>query len=261
MTVVVGMLVGAGYFVLDRMSGPVVGSGCRVALDGAEIELSVEQAANAATIAGVAFERGLPKKAVVIAFATVFQESDFMNLPGGDRDSVGLFQQRPSMGWGEVEQLLDPVFAAGAFYDGLVEVPGYQDLPVHEAAQAVQRSADGFAYDQHEDEARILAAAFTGEVPGAVYCWYPDAEARPPAVEAADEELRRVYGVSADASDGGAPTGDRGWSMAAWAVAHAQHFGLGSVTQDDRVWTAEQGAEGWTTVEEAAPALRFDAAG
>ncbi len=92
------------------------------------------------------------------------------NLDHGDRDSLGLFQQRPSQGWGTPEQVQDPVYATNAFYDALVKVEGYRDLPVTDAAQRVQRSGFPLAYGDHEPEARLVASALTGYTPGGFTC-------------------------------------------------------------------------------------------
>lgn len=77
---------------------------------------------------------------MTIALATALQESALRNIDYGDRDSLGLFQQRPSQGWGTPAQIMDPVYSAGVFYDRLAEVPGYSRLPLTVAAQRVQRS-------------------------------------------------------------------------------------------------------------------------
>jgi cell wall-associated NlpC family hydrolase len=125
---------------------------------------SGEQLSNAATIVAVGRGRGLPERAWTIALATALQESGLRNIPYGDRDSLGLFQQRPSAGWGSPSQLLDPVYAAGKFYDGLVKTPGWETLPLTVAAQAVQRSAFPTAYARWETAARALVAATAGVV-------------------------------------------------------------------------------------------------
>ncbi|MBN1091697.1 hypothetical protein JKP75_03390 [Blastococcus sp. TML/M2B] len=114
------------------------------------VQLSPDQAQNAATIARVGRERGLPDRAIVIALATAMQESTLRNLDYGDRDSLGLFQQRPSQGWGTPEQVQDPVYAAGKFYDWLVTVPGWETGRLTDVAQAVQRSGFPEAYQKHE---------------------------------------------------------------------------------------------------------------
>jgi hypothetical protein len=121
--------------------------------------LTAEQWANAQTIAQVAHDRGLPDRAVVIALATAMQESRLRNLDYGDRDSLGLFQQRPSQGWGTPEQVRDPVYAAGKFYDHLVTVPDWETRRLTDSAQLVQRSGWPEAYQKHETAATELAAA------------------------------------------------------------------------------------------------------
>jgi hypothetical protein len=107
---------------------------------------------------------------VTIALATAMQESKLRNLDYGDRDSLGLFQQRPSQGWGTPEQIMDPVYAAGKFYSELVKVTGFEDMPITEAAQAVQRSAYPDAYAKHEAAARSFASSLTGHSPAALTC-------------------------------------------------------------------------------------------
>jgi murein DD-endopeptidase MepM/ murein hydrolase activator NlpD len=117
---------------------------------------NADQVANAATIVAVGAQRNVPPRGWVIAVATAMQESGLRNLPGGDRDSVGLFQQRPSQGWGTSEELQDPAYAAGRFYDRLLTIPKWQTIDLTDAAQAVQRSAFPDAYAKWEDEATTL---------------------------------------------------------------------------------------------------------
>lgn len=119
------------------------------------------QTANARTIITVAARLRLPHRAAVIAIATALQESDLQNLPGGDRDSIGLFQQRPSQGWGKPAQLRDPTHAATAFYRHLTAVPDWQKLPLTQAAQAVQRSATPGAYTAHAAHAQKIVTALS----------------------------------------------------------------------------------------------------
>ncbi|MEU4115000.1 hypothetical protein AB0F71_10945 [Kitasatospora sp. NPDC028055] len=136
--------------------------------------LELPQAANAATIAAVARSRGLPDRATAISLATAMQESKLRNLAGGDRDSIGLFQQRPSMGWGTPEQIADPVYATNKFLDGLVKVPGYTRLPLTDAAQAVQKSGYPQAYAKHETKATLLTSALAGREPASFSCVVKD---------------------------------------------------------------------------------------
>ncbi|MFD0278437.1 hypothetical protein ACFVHB_31635 [Kitasatospora sp. NPDC127111] len=144
--------------------------GCSVKTPAGEGTLEIPQAANAATIAAVAHARGLPDRAVTISLATAMQESKIRNLAGGDRDSIGLFQQRPSQGWGTVQQIMDPVYATNKFLDGLVKVPGYTRLPLTDAAQQVQKSGYPQAYAKHETKATLLASALAGREPASLTC-------------------------------------------------------------------------------------------
>ena len=121
--------------------------------------LTREQTTNARIIVAVATQMKLPPRAAVIAVATALQESGLRNLPGGDRDSIGLFQQRPSQGWGTPAQLHDPAYAARAFYRRLERVPDWQHRPLTEAAQAVQGSATPNAFAAHETRARTIVTA------------------------------------------------------------------------------------------------------
>jgi hypothetical protein len=133
---------------------------------GLAMPLTSEQVANAWTIADVGRDRGLPERAIVIALATAQQESRLRNLDYGDRDSLGLFQQRPSSGWGSDAQVQDPVYAANKFYEHLVEVPGWDTGRLTDVAQAVQRSGFPEAYQQWEPMATELAGALVPESPG-----------------------------------------------------------------------------------------------
>jgi len=126
--------------------------------------LSEEQKANARTIIGVGKGAGVPEYGWVIALATAMQESTLINVDYGDRDSLGLFQQRPSQGWGSEAQVQQPVLASKAFYGvashtsnpGLLDINGWQSMTVTQAAQAVQRSAYPDAYAKWETLARDL---------------------------------------------------------------------------------------------------------
>jgi hypothetical protein len=109
--------------------------------------------------------------AVTVALAASLQETQLRNLPYGDLDSVGLFQQRPSQGWGTVAQIMDPNYAAAAFYDHLAQVSGWQTMAVTEAAQLVQHSAAPNAYASWEAEARSLASALPAKTGWEVAAW------------------------------------------------------------------------------------------
>jgi len=121
-----------------------------------------EQVGNAVTIVTVGAGLSVPPRGQIIALATAIQESGLRNLTHGDQDSLGLFQQRPSQGWGTPAQILDPVHAATRFYQALLAEPGWQTLPLTVAAQDVQHSGHPDAYAVHEGAATHLYAAITG---------------------------------------------------------------------------------------------------
>jgi hypothetical protein len=129
-----------------------------------------EQLANATTIVSVGVGRGIPVRGQIIAVATAIQESSLRNLGDlgtrNDHDSLGLFQQRPSQGWGTAEQIMDPVYASTKFYDKLLTIPGWQTMPLTEAAQAVQRSAYPDAYAKWEPDATAIVAITSGMTAG-----------------------------------------------------------------------------------------------
>src|SRR4051794_26467167 len=128
----------------------------------------------------------LPGDAVTVAIATALRESKLTNLPFGDRDSLGLFQQRPSQGWGRPRRLLTPSYAAAAFYAHLQQVPQWRRPPVAEAAQGVQHRPAGSAYALWEEEARALTAVLTGGRPQLLTCgWTRPVAVRPAALRAA----------------------------------------------------------------------------
>ncbi|WP_018331616.1 hypothetical protein [Actinomycetospora chiangmaiensis] len=197
---------------------------------------SPEQMDNAATIAAVGRKLGAPDRAITIALATAIQESTLANLPGGDRDSVGLFQQRPSQGWGTVSELLDTVTSSTKFYEALLATPGWADMDVTEAAQRVQRSGFPEAYADHEPEARTLAVNFLGQNPGGLTCTDLDLSAPPKDTVAG---LARAELGNARLS--GPQNAENGWAIASWLVAHSTRLALDRVTYDGRTWTAASG--------------------
>jgi hypothetical protein len=263
--VLLGGAVGAVVWFLDGTDTTAATRRCTAAVDGTAWSLSADQTDNAALIAVTASQRGLPARAATIGLATALQESRLINIDYGDRDSIGLFQQRPSQGWGTVEQIMDPVYSTGKFYDGLVRVPGYTELPVTEAAQAVQRSGFPDAYAQHETRSRAFASALTGWSPATLHCDLDPAEGTgDPDVVAA--RVQRDFGgsvstavdVAASGADEGAVVqldpaaltaaagGDpvrTGWAVAQWAVAVAEALDVQAVAVGDSTWT--RGGDGW----------------
>ena len=126
------------------------------------VTLNPAQMSDAQVIYDVSVTLDLPQQAAVIAEATAMQESRLINLPYGTDDSLGLFQQRPSEGWGTPAEIMQPVYASTKFYDALVKVPGWQSLPLTVAAQAVQGSAHPGAYAKWQTLADALVATFNG---------------------------------------------------------------------------------------------------
>lgn len=256
--------VGAVVWTLDATHDDTASRRCTATVDGAAWDLSADQADNAALIAATAQHRGLPARAVTIGLATALQESRLINIDYGDRDSVGLFQQRPSQGWGTVEQIMDPVYSTGRFYDGLVEVAGYTELPVTEAAQAVQRSGFPDAYAQHEARSRAWASALTGWSTAALHCDL-DAPGGPGDPDAVAARVQRDFAGSVTAVADGSATGEEGpvvlleagglvalaggdparagWAVAQWAVAAAEALDLTTVEVGDARWS--RGGDGW----------------
>jgi hypothetical protein len=233
-------------------------AGCTVKAEDDSLDLSRSQAANASTIAAVATARRLPERAVTIALATALQESRLDNLDHGDRDSLGLFQQRPSQGWGTEKQILDPVYSANSFYDALVKIDGYSKLPLTVAAQRVQRSGYPEAYAKHEADATLLAAALVGRHAGALSCTTGEDRAdsaggAPGDPEAVAAELKREFGAQVrPRTAGGAAAGvtvaaasAKGWQLAQWSVAHAHDLKLSQVSFDGMRWRAERSGAGW----------------
>ncbi|MFG2298498.1 C40 family peptidase [Streptomyces sp. NPDC048603] len=133
-----------------------------------------KQIPNAKVIVATGIQKRVPARGQVIALATALQESTLINLDYGDRDSLGLFQQRPSQGWGTREQIMDPVYSSTKFYDGLVNIKDWEQMPLTVAAQKVQRSGFPDAYAKHEPLstalqqaiAPSLGAAPAGPAPG-----------------------------------------------------------------------------------------------
>jgi hypothetical protein len=264
--VVVALVVAVGGYLVYRHV-TLGQNGCQTDNSGEVFTLDPGQAAIASTIAGVAHARRLPAGAVTIAYATAIQESHLHNLRYGDLDSVGVFQQRPSEGWGTARQLADPVFAAGKFFGALTKVPNYLRMPVYQAAQAVQHSADGSAYANYQAEAASLSRAFTGGRPHSVWCWYPRGNTRSPHISPLRQQLDRTFGrlaVRPDRGTGSDPAAAvrvhfraAGWAVASWLVTHATQFGISNVAYAGYEWNAAAGSKGWTR-DRPAPANRVE---
>lgn len=266
--------------VADRF---VLTEACTATAAGDSTRISPGQAEHASTVAAVAARRGLPARATTIALATALQESKLRNLDHGDRDSLGLFQQRPSQGWGTPAQVQDPEYAAERFYDELVKLEDYRTMNINDAAQLVQRSGHPQGYAKHEQRARLLASALMGYSQAAFTCALRGGSAdtestgsrglTPRAAEVLDEledalgdQRTGGYapgGVNSGHSEGSAhydgravdvffrpvDDGNRrdGWAAAHWLVANAGRLDVATVIYDGRIWTARRSAQGWRT--------------
>lgn len=284
------LLAVAGYLAVQYVTGGAGKPACEVVsagADGASYEFTPEQAVNAATITAVGTARRLPERAVAIALATALQESGLRNISHGDRDSLGLFQQRPSQGWGTAKEILDPTYSAGEFYDHLVKVSDYSRLPLTVAAQRVQRSGFPQAYAKHEPDAVLLAAALTGHAAATLTCEGRPADTPTGGPDAVRAALVRDFGrdvlavtgaevgskaaapsptpVPAGTTASGrrtvtlpVPSGtgkaarstvrQRGWQLAHWAVANASALHIENVSYAGRRWTAGNTDSVWRPV-------------
>jgi hypothetical protein len=231
------VVVGTGLLVVNRTRPSPPPPGCTATGSLGTYRLDFAQAANAATITAVGKRDGFSDHAVTVALAAALLESQLHNLTYGDRDSVGLFQQRPSQGWGSRSQLLTPRYAATAFFGGLQKVPGWSTLAVTDAAQQVQRSAAPDAYARWENEARTLAEVLTGDVPAGLHCRFAvpaTATAAGPLGAAMAEELGTP-------TLGRALAPARGWTVGNWLVAHARSYRITSVRFAGQQWSPSSG--------------------
>ncbi|WAX56076.1 hypothetical protein M6B22_16240 [Jatrophihabitans cynanchi] len=221
-----------------------------------DYELDPDQASVAATMVGAvtSYRPVLPERAAVLVLAAGLQESKLRNLaPGeGDRDSVGVLQQRPSQDWGKVDgkpnsttdrekRLNDVFFATTTFLDHLIKVDGWQQMTLADAVQAVQISADGGAYAQHEGEATALANALQGKVAAGITCEFE----KPTKVATTGQVVKLVtrdLPVNAPAAAGlQVRVPGAGWQTAAWFVANADRLGIDQVAYKQRQWSRTNG--------------------
>ncbi len=257
LVVVVAVVAVASWLGARHLLSAVAGEQCRVTVDGTTFQWAPDQASNSAAITAVALKRGLPPRAASIAIATAMQESKVRNVRFGDRDSLGLFQQRPSQGWGTAEQILDPEYSTNRFYDELVKVEGYDSMEIAAAAQAVQRSAAGEAYAQHEAQARVTASALSGESHAAIGCALrePEQAGSPDGLLAL---LEKDLGLSGSATGEvvtvRTDSADLAWAVGSWAVARASDTGVLAVTVGDREWRRSMDDGAFTWHDAASPA-------
>lgn len=246
---VLGLVLAAGAWYARDKIGLFLGEECRSTAMDQSVSFHPDQMHHASTIVLLGVKRGLPARAGTIGVATAIQESKLRNLSYGDRDSVGLFQQRPSQGWGTVEELQDPVYATNAFYDALLKVDGWQGMVITEIAQEVQRSGFPEAYADHEQEGRIIASAMSGHSPEGFVCRLdgPTAAGRPDRVVAALAEQTGQTGVADGQVVTVEATDERhGWAVGAWAVGQAKARNVVAVQVGDRRWTRGGGDDAMT---------------
>lgn len=226
--------------------------------DVGQYQLDPGQASVAATMVGAVrkFRPPLPERAAVLVLAAGLQESKLRNLaPGaGDRDSVGVLQQRPSQGWGggRASALTDVGEATREFLAHLVKVPRWRTLPLATAVQAVQISADPSAYARHAPEAQALADALIGRKPAAITCSFAAPTVVAPTASVArllraDLPVNPLQTTPTTVTAPGAS-----WQTAAWLVAQADRLGIERVDYAARSWTR---SGGWRTSSAASAAV------
>ena len=257
--VVIAVVVAVGV-AMWRGSGPLPDpEGCSAKLAGHQVDLTIEQAENATLISAIGVSRGLPARAVSIALATAYQESKIRNLTSGDRDSQGLFQQRPSQGWGSAAQVRDPYYATNAFYDALAKIPNYKTMRITEAAQKVQRSGYPEAYQEHAPDARTLASVLTGYSPGGLFTCVVHPSSERGSANRLVRQVELAYGnldiarsgsrqdVAVTVSAG--QDGRRlGWSVAQFVVAHGVMLRPAAVAYAGKRWRTGRASEnGWVS--------------
>jgi len=233
-------LAAGGRVLWHSFQSAVRSDGC----DFGSYNLDLNQAQVASTVVGVVLRRKLPERAAVLTLAAALQESKLRNLAEGegDRDSVGILQQRPSQGWGTAAQISDVHYATGKFLDAVVKVPNWQDDSLATVIQSVQFSADGAAYAKHEQQAQQIADVLVGNNPAGVTCTFdkPTVVATGSVVASA---LITDLPVAKPSTSGRTVTvPGAGWATSAWLVCNAERLGIDSVAYSGKRWTR---AHGW----------------
>lgn len=264
--VVVGVF--AGVRSITGLTTAPIADECVAPLNGDDHTLDLGQARNAALVTALSVKRELPAHAATIALATALQESKLRNLSYGHADSVGLFQQRPSQGWGSKKQLQDPAYAANKFYDALTKIKNYRTLPVTQAAQKVQHSAYPEAYAKHEGAARAFASALTGNTPSGINCTMHEVSddlsgtEKVATVKRVERAIKSELGMVAEPgsvrdsegryraryrADGTTAASRRKqhWNVASWAVASAYGFDITEISLPGREWKRSSSTDGW----------------
>jgi hypothetical protein len=260
------VVVGIGGFLFLRsrgLTGPAPGQQrCVATANDRSVTIDLDQAHYASIIVGLSIKRGLPPRAASIAMATAYQETGIRNLDYGDQDSVGLFQQRPSQGWGTRTQLLDPYYATGKFYDALIKIDNWEYGDITEVAQQIQRSSYPDAYRDHEADARVLASALTGHSPAGFSCL--EREGNPAKASALVSSIEKTFGTIDDETRGKVIGIDAGnstlaWAYASHALANSKRYGVVAVKVGDRQWQTQPfNLPTWTEVTPALEETRVE---
>lgn len=244
LTVVLAVIAALGvglysaYQTIHRRLTPEV---CTVTVEDTTVTLSREQAANASIIVAASVARDLPRRAAVIALMTAYQESGLRNLDYGDRDSLGLFQQRPSYGWGTEEEIMDPWYSSNRFYEELEKFDNWEEVDLNDMAQKVQRSGYPDAYGKHAANSIAVAKSLLGE-PASISCTnFTLTDASP------DEFAAVLEAIDAEFSVDGTTvtiTGDKQeiWSATNLAMANSYASSLSRAEVLGYVWTPTQGS-------------------
>jgi hypothetical protein len=261
---VVIVAVGGGYalkMLWNKAKDHFTSDSCTIG----DYEIDTDQASVAATMVGAVtkYHVHLPEHATVLVLAAALQESKLRNLaPGdGDRDSVGVLQQRPSQGWGggDAAALTDVGEATKEFLDALIKVQHWRTLSLADAIQAVQISADGSAYAQHEVEAEQLADALQGTKPAAITCNFET----PTVVASAKKVANQAsYELGINTPKAVDPRTVRvsgaHWQTVAWFIANGNRLGIEQVAYDGKVWTRSDGWSSGDATNQAVVAEMYD---
>ncbi|HWC21472.1 MAG TPA: hypothetical protein VG502_04145 [Flexivirga sp.] len=243
-------IAGGGYLAYQHLVDNFGSPSCKLVAKSYDYQWDPDQTQSASTIVAVGvYKKGVPTRAAIVATTTAIQESKLRNLAYGDLDSLGLFQQRKSQGWGSAEQIQDPVFSSGSFYNALLKVPNWETMPIGEAAQAVQHSGFPDAYAQHESQGDVITSVMTGAVHEGIGCRLDPPKKNGSAAQIA-QQLSTESGLRATANaksvDYQAKSVDGAFAVASWAIAHADADNITAVTVGDRAWERHRGRDGWS---------------
>lgn len=243
-------IAGGGYLAYQHLVDNFGSPSCKLVAKNYEYQWDPDQTQSASTIVAVGvYKKGVPTRAAIVATTTAIQESKLRNLAYGDLDSLGLFQQRKSQGWGTAAQIQDPVFSSGSFYNALLKVPNWEAMGIGEAAQAVQRSGFPDAYAEHESQGEVITSVMTGETHEAIGCRL-DAPKKNGSPAQITQQLSTESGLrgtaNASSVDYQAKSVNGAFAVASWAIAHADSDNITAVTVGNRAWERHRGRDGWS---------------